>query len=185
MRFATRRTIGTVAALSGLLGPATIRAQGEAAASPPCHDRACALVFDWGPGKTSSNYGPDRRYGSGDDFEAKVRFALGEHGIRTKDGPVEGTLTLTLRTRMKEKAMCDQMPGTNTDYNCVAVQELAVTFSSGDPATKAPGAIRIPNRCGSNDVFMTMQAFGQYCADMIWYSLEGEKAKAKKPVGRC
>ncbi|HLA91452.1 MAG TPA: hypothetical protein VJL28_13580 [Gemmatimonadaceae bacterium] len=185
MRFATVRTIGTVAVLGGLLGPEAIIAQGEPAAPAPCHDRPCVLVFDWGPGKTSSNYGPDRRYGSGDDFEAKVRAALREHGIRTTDAPAGGALTLTLRMRMKEKAMCDQMPGTNTDFSCTAMQELAVTYTSGDPATKPPGAIRISNRCGSNDLFMTMQAFGQYCADMIWYSLEGEKAKARKPVARC
>ena len=63
--------------------------------------------------------------------------------------------------------------------------DLAVNFTSADPASKAPGALRISNRCGSPDTYMKMSEFGQYAADMLYYSLEGEKKKEPRPVSRC
>lgn len=151
----------------------------DAAPAAPCHAKPCVLLFDWGPGKTASAYGADRRYGSGDDFEAKFRAALGLHGYRTADN-VQMAVTMTARPRMA-KAMCDAMPGTNTDYSCQAMAELAIQFTSADPEVKAPSALRVPNRCGSRDVYLGMAAFAQYAADVVYYNLEGEAKKEPRP----
>lgn len=187
MRSTAASIVSAVIVSALAFGPAVATAQDPPAVitAGPCRDRPCVLVFDWGAGKTSATYGPDRRYGSGDDFEAKVRSALAARGIRTREPPGAGALTLTVRPTVRTGAMCDQMPGTNTDYSCIAMQDVAVTFASGDPAVKPPGALRVSNRCGATDVYMTMDAFGQFSADLIWFSLEGEKAKQRRPIGRC
>ena len=185
MRFTSRSTLFGLACAAGALVPALAAAQNPSDAAAPCHELLCALVFDWGSGKTSATYGADRKYGSGDDFEAKFRSALAGHGIRTKDAPASGPLTITLRPTMRSKVMCDAMAGVSTDKSCTAMTDLAVNFTSSDPAAKAPGALRISNRCGSPDTFMKMSEFGQYAADMLYYSLEGETKKEQRPVSRC
>jgi hypothetical protein len=157
----------------------------DTTSTPPCHLQPCGITIDWGSGNTSATYGPDRRYGSGDDFDAKVRSALADHGIRTKEAPAEGALLLTLRPTMLTKAMCDVMAGTGTDYHCTAMSDLAVTFTSKDPGTKAPNALRIPNRCGAGGEYMRMGPFAQYAADVIYFNLEGQKKKEPRPVARC
>lgn len=151
----------------------------------PCKASACLFVLDWGSGRTSSSFPPDRRYGSGDDFESRFRSAMGSRGYRLTDKPMEGASTLTIRPTMKSRVMCDAMAGTNTDMSCTAVISLAVSFTSGDPSIKAPGAIRITNRCGAGDVYLLNKDFAQFSADMIWYQLEGQGAKADRPNGNC
>lgn len=163
-------------------GTGALPAQG---ADVPCKASTCVMVLDWGPGKTSANYPPDRRYGSGDDFEARFKSAMGAHGFRLRDTPAEGAVIMTLRTTMRPKVMCDAMAGLNTDMTCTAMSGLAVSFAGGDPAVKPPGAIRITNRCAAGDVFMLNKEFAQYAADMIWWQLEGQAAKAERPVVHC
>jgi hypothetical protein len=177
--------LGAIMCLGAALAPAATWAQDTTSGPAPCHLRACGLVFDWGSGRTSASYPADRRYGSGDDFEAKMRSALADHGIRTKDAPADGPLLITLRPTMRPKSMCDAMPGTSTDMSCTSMSDLAVTFASADQAVKAPNALRLSNRCGAGNTFMTMAQFGQYAADMLYYSLEGAQKKEARPVMRC
>ncbi|HVT38039.1 MAG TPA: hypothetical protein VHE78_03275 [Gemmatimonadaceae bacterium] len=180
-----RHILGAVMCLGGAVAPALSGAQEVAAAPAPCHLQACGLAFDWGSGKTSANYPSDRRYGSGDDFEAKMRSALADHGVRTKDAPADGPLLITLKPTMRPRSMCDAMAGTSTDMSCTSMSDLTVTFASSDPAVKAPNAMHFSNRCGARDTFMTMAQFGQYAADMLYYALEGAQKKEARPVMRC
>jgi hypothetical protein len=181
----TRMYFAAVAttAIVGASIPAAASAQD--AAEIACKSSACGFQLDWGSGKTSASYPPDRRYGSGDDFESKFRSAMGLRGYRLLDKAPEGGITVTARPTMKGKVMCDRMAGINPDMNCTAVIALAVNFQSADSKVKAPGAIRINNRCAAGDIFMTNPVFAQYAADMIWYQLEGQAAKAEKPVSNC
>ena len=151
----------------------------------PCKAAACLFVLDWGGGHTSASYPPDRRYGSGDDFESRFRTAMGSRGYRLTDKPREGAMTLTIRPTMKSRVMCDAMAGINTDMSCTAMTNLAVSFTSGEPTVKAPGAIRITNRCGAGDIYLLNKDFAQFSADMIWYQLEGQAAKADRPNVNC
>jgi len=171
-------------AASALLfaGGFTARAQGT---DVPCKAAACVFFLDWGSGKTSGSYPPDRRYGSGDDFESRFRTAMGAHGFRLTDTPAASAMTVTIRPTMKTRVMCDALPGLNTDLSCTAMIGLAVSFTSGDPAVKAPSAIRITNRCASGNIFMLNREFATYSADMIWWQLEGQAAKGDRPIVNC
>jgi hypothetical protein len=185
MRTVSVHVLCGIACLGSALLPELSVAQEAAPASVPCHDRACALVFDWGSGQTSVSYPPDRRYGSGDDFENRVRSALADHGFHTKDAPANGPLVITLRPTMRPRSMCDMMPGTGTDMSCTAMSDVTVTFASNDPAVKAPNALRVTNRCGSGNTFTAMSEFGQYSGDMVYYTLEGAQKKETRPALRC
>jgi hypothetical protein len=156
-----------------------------APATVPCREIPCQLVFDWGGGQGASTVPPDRKYGSGDDYEAKFRAAMGLRGYRTKDTPTEGGLVLTVRLSTMKRVMCDQMPGTNPDMSCTAISATNLTFASTDPKVKAPGSVRINNRCASNGIYMLNRDFAQYSVDMLWYNLEGEAAKGERPVSKC
>ena len=142
------------------------------------------MIFDWGSGRSAADYGPDRKYGSADDFENKVRSVLTEARLRLTTTAGAGAATVTLRPTMRPKSMCDAMAGTNTDFSCTAMSDLQVTFTSGDPASKAPAAIRVSNRCGG-DVYMTMSTFGQYAAEMVIFTLDGPQTKLKRPSAHC
>jgi hypothetical protein len=158
---------------------------GAQKAPVPCKQDACMLTIDWGAGRTSATYPPDKRYGSGDDFESRFRAALAERGFRFRDGPMSGVMVMTVRPTMRARVMCDQMAGLNPDMNCTAMTQLAVNFTSPDPSIKAPGAIRLSNRCAAGDIYIGNREFGQYSADMIWYQLEGQAAKAERPRVNC
>ncbi len=176
------------AALLGAFALAgTVRVASAQAPTPtfPCHDKTCALAFDWGTGKTSGDYGADRKYGSAEDFEAAIRSGLKAHGYRTQDSPQGSEIMITFRPRMRPRSLCDAMPGTNSDMTCTAMSDLQVTFLSNDPAVKAPSSLRISNRCGSGDMYLTMRQFGQFAADMIYFSNEGSAKKETKPTMPC
>jgi hypothetical protein len=151
----------------------------------PCKALACVLTLDWGGSKTAADYPPDKRYGSGDDFEQKIKAVLTARGFRFTDKPNEGAMTMYLRPTMKSRVMCDQMAGINPEMACTAMTALAVNFTSPDKTMKAPGAMRISNRCAAGDIYMLNTVFAQYSADMIWYQLEGQAQKADKPISNC
>ena len=171
-----------VACLATVVAASVSRAQDT---NTPCKSATCILLLDWGSGKTSGSFPPDRRYGSGDDFESRFRAAIGSRGYRFKDGPIEGAMTMSLRPTTKARVMCDAMAGLNPDMNCTAMTGSAVSFTSAEPKVKAPRAIRITNRCAAGDIFMPNREFAQYASDMIWYQLEGQAAKADRPIVNC
>lgn len=151
----------------------------------PCKESACVLSIDWGAGKTSATYPPDRRYGSGDDFESRFKAALAERAIRFREVPTPDLLLMTVRPTMRNRVMCDRIGGLNRDMTCTAMVMLAVTFTSPNSGVKAPAAIRVSNRCAAGDIFLTHRDFATYAAEMIWYQLEGQAAKAERPRANC
>lgn len=149
----------------------------------PCKDSTCGLKIDWGGSRTSADYPPDKRYGSGDDFEQRFRSALRDNGFKMQD-PADGMITMVARPTMQKNVMCDAMAGINPDKTCTAMTLLAVSFTAPAGA-KAPGAMRITNRCGAGDVFLTHAAFANYAADMLWYQMVGQAQKAERPRVNC
>jgi hypothetical protein len=160
-------------------------AAAQDAAATPCKSTTCVFKLDWGGNKSSGDYPPDKRYGSGDDFEQRFRNALRERGLRFQDSPLEGAITMVARPTMRKNVMCDAMAGINPDKTCTAMTALAVSFTSPSGGPKAPGAMNLSNRCAAGDVFLSHRDFGQYAADMIWYQLEGQAAKAERPRSNC
>ena len=164
--------------------PSRLTAQ-DPAPPPFCGEKPCALVLDWGPGKSAGDYSADVRYGSATDFEASARRAFAAHGARTQDKLDGAGLVITLRPQFNSRAMCEVMPGTNTNYGCTAMSDLAVSFAAPDPAVKGPSPIRLSNRCGGGGTYLTMPQFGQYVGDMLWWTIAGSQNKEKKPSLKC
>ena len=151
----------------------------------PCKSATCVLAIDWGAGKSSADFPPDRRYGSGDDFESGFRAAMGNRGYRLTSTPTPGAAVIAVRPTTKARVMCDSMAGTNPDLNCTAITLLAISWQLADPKEKPPSAMRVTNRCAAGDIFMPNRVFAQYAAEMIWWQLEGQAQKADRPSGNC
>ncbi|MGQ0764960.1 MAG: hypothetical protein ACT4OZ_04755 [Gemmatimonadota bacterium] len=152
------------------------------AGTGPCRSITCQIIWDWG-GQSASTYGQDRRYGPATDLEVLIPQFLREAGLKVS--PAAGLpVQMTLRPRMRN-AMCDIMAGTGTDMSCRTVSDLAVQFTSTDSTVKAPGAVRITNRCAAGDKFMSIREFSRYAADLVIYNLTDEKARGRRPASRC
>ena len=184
MRHLGKSVAGVSLALGATLLPARLTAQSPAAAAL-CSEKSCALVLDWGPGKSAGDYSADIRYGSATDFETTARRAFAAHGARIQEKTDGAELVITLRPQFNTRAMCEVLPGTNTTYGCTAMSDLAVSFAAADPAVKAPSPIRLSNRCGGSSTYLTMVQFGQYVGDMLWWTIAGSQNKEKKPSLKC
>jgi hypothetical protein len=156
----------------------------DAPANPggPCRDGSCKVIYDWGAGATAASYGSDRRYGAAADIEPLLKQYLGERGLRI----VESGEAMLLTVRISiTNAMCDQMAGTSTDMSCRTINELIIQFSSNDAAVKAPGTMRVSNRCGAGDTKMTIAQMARYAADFVAYGVAQDKKGMKRAVARC
>jgi hypothetical protein len=173
-----------IAAVAATLIPIALAAQEPAAAPTFCQDSPCALAFDWGNGTSAAALPNDRRYGAPADFEASIKQTLTEHGLRVTDDERNAKTSIRLRMSMMS-AICDFMPGTNTDRSCKTVRDVALNFVNSDPAAKKIGATRLTNRCGASDQVMTTAQFGRYTGLMIDYLLEGEAKKLQRPTPKC
>lgn len=154
----------------------------DAPGSPaPCRSAACRIVFDWG-GESAASHGSDRRYGPAADVEILLPKLLSERGLRvitTGEAPI----LVTVRPKVR-RAMCDQMAGTDTDYSCKTIGEIQIQFASSD-SVRAPNSIRVTNRCGAGDTFMTVAEFARLTADMMTYQLAEEKTRGRRPGSKC
>ena len=157
------------------------RAQDPPAAPAPCRSAACRLVFDWG-GESAASHGSDRRYGPAADVEILLPKLLSERGLRIITSG-EAPILVTVRPKVR-RAMCDQMAGTDTDYSCKTIGEIQIQFASTD-STRAPNSIRVTNRCGAGDKFMTVAEFARLTADMVTYQLAEEKTRGRRPGSKC
>jgi hypothetical protein len=174
-----------LAACSLIVFAATSAAPQDAAAPQSiCRTGTCAIIFDWGNGATAVSFGTDRRYGAPADFEAGIRQLLTERGFRLSDRTEGADLTISMRLSMMS-AICDFLPGTNTDRTCRTVRDAALTFTNADAKAKALGSQRLVNRCGSGDQVMTNAQFAKYAADVVQYAIEGEQAHMGRPSSRC
>jgi hypothetical protein len=171
--------------LATLAVPCTLIAQEPAPAPVVCRASACLLEFDWGGGQTAASIINDRRYGAGTDFENALKQRLNEKGFRIVDPGGTAGLKATLRLAMNNNALCDFMAGLNPDRSCKTLRDVNVTFTPNDTTIRKINSQRITNRCGDPNQLMTMTQFGQYAAEMLYYVIEGEKAKAPKPVAKC
>ncbi|MGQ0647240.1 MAG: hypothetical protein ACT4P7_06685 [Gemmatimonadaceae bacterium] len=149
----------------------------------PCRDAPCRLMIDWGAGTSAASYGADRRYGPAADIEPLLKQYLTEHRLRMVESGADAML-VTVRPTVKN-AMCDQMAGTSTDMSCRTIDELTIQFTSSDPAVKAPGSMRVANRCGAGDTKMTVAQMARYAADFMAYNLAVDKKGLKRAVARC
>ncbi len=156
-------------------------AQEAPATAAPCRTSACRIVFDWG-GESAASHGSDRRYGPAADVEILLPKLLSERGLRvitTGDAPI----LVTVRPKVR-RAMCDQMAGTDTDYSCKTIGEMQIQFASSD-SVRAPNSIRVTNRCGAGDTFMTVAEFARLTADLVTYQLAEEKTRGRRPGSKC
>lgn len=154
----------------------------DAPASPaPCRSAACRIVFDWG-GESAASHGSDRRYGPAADVEILLPKLLSERGLRVVTTG-EAPILVTVRPKVR-RAMCDQMAGTDTDYSCKTIGEVQIQFASSD-SVRAPNSIRVTNRCGAGDTFMTVAEFARLTADMVTYQLADEKTRGRRPGSKC
>lgn len=156
-------------------------AQESPATAAPCRSAACRIVFDWG-GESAASHGSDRRYGPAADVEILLPRLLSERGLRVVTTG-EAPILVTVRPKVR-RAMCDQMAGTDTDYSCKTIGEIQIQFASSD-SVRAPNSIRVTNRCGAGDTFMTVAEFARLTADMVTYQLADEKTRGRRPGSKC
>lgn len=171
----------TIAAL--FLSSSTLRGQDPPPASAgPCREAPCKLALDWGSGNTSANFPVDRRYGTPNDFEPMVLAGLRDAGFRmATSGEV---MQMTLRIAMKN-AMCDAMPGTNTDMSCRTIDEVQVQWVSSASDVKPPPSVRVTNRCGAGDQRMNIAQMAAYTAASIVYQTAADRKGLKRPSAKC
>lgn len=175
------RLVCATAAL--LLSSSALRGQDTPPASAgPCREATCKLALDWGSGNTAANFPVDRRYGTPNDFEPMVLAGLRDAGFRmvtAGDG-----LQMTLRVVMKN-AMCDAMPGTNTDMSCRTIDEVQVQWVSPASDVKPPPSVRVTNRCGAGDQRMNIAQMAAYTAASIVYQTATDRKGLKRPSAKC
>ncbi len=164
-----------------------VQAQDSAAAAPAgpggaCRDYPCKLLIDWGSGQTAASYPNDRRYGQAADFEPTLKFVFSDLKMRIVDGG--DVMVMTIRPIMKN-AMCDAMAGTNTDMSCQTVDEVQVQFNSLMSGVKAPGTMRVTNRCGAGDQRMTVPQMANFTANFLAFQLAADKKGMKRPTSKC
>jgi hypothetical protein len=147
-----------------------------------CRESACRIVYDWGGGQSTSSYPSDRRYGTPSDLETMLKSALTERGFRLRtDG--DDAQRITIRVSMTS-AICDEMPGTNTQRDCKTISDLFVQFAATATNPKPPNALMIRNRCGA-DRMMNIAQMARYTADFFAYELAPDKKGLSRAVGRC
>ena len=176
---------------SRVLGPASLTlvvmsavAAAQEGPAAPCRNDPCSIIFDWGSGVSAASLPTDRRYGAPLEFETAFKQVMAEKGYVLSDRVTNAKLAITFRLGMMS-AICDFMPGTNTDRSCQTVKDVSITFVNNDPALKKLNSMRFPNRCGAGDQVMSTTQFGRYIAQLMEFTFEGEEKHLSRPVGKC
>lgn len=177
---ATPRTF-VAAVIVVLIAAGTAQAQTTA----PCHQSPCALIVDWGVGKSAIDMPPDRKYGAVLDFEAGLKEALQSHEMLAATNVPDSKISIRIQAKYETRVLCEDMPGTMPDRSCATIGEAVANFATSEVGAKLPTSLRTINHCGASGAKMTMLQFGKHTGEMIWYTLEGEQKKASKPMGRC
>ena len=90
--------------------------QEAGAASVPCRETLGTLALDWPSGVPNLM---DRRYGNPYQFEHWLLGNLEDAGYSFAGGEGAGDQAVTIRVEPEMmRAMCDRMPGTDTDFSC-------------------------------------------------------------------
>jgi|SRR3954468_12178139 len=169
-------SLGVAIAASIVLLSRTATAQDSTLA---CHSTPCAVTFEWGNGNNIPD--PDRRYGSPSDMETIFLARLQELGIRTTRAG-DSPSTITVRLTPLNRAICESMSGTNTDYTCHTVDRAAITVRQADAAKQVP-RIDVIARCSDPKMSVTFAQFGRYAAEMLAYTVAG--SKESRPTTKC
>ncbi len=160
----------------------TARGQDSTAATVLCASRPCHLVVDWSSlGAAPSNV--DRRYGAAAELEERVKVRMAARGNRLVDRKAEAAIVITVRPRLKA-AMCDVLPGTNTDFSCRAFDDVALQFDVSDSSIAAIKALRAPNRCEADKTAMDVTRYSVFLASFIEWALD-LNPKKKRPAAKC
>lgn len=144
-----------------------------------CHGTACAVTFEWGNGNTIPD--PDRRYGSPADLETMFLSRLQELGFKTTRSG-DAASTITVRLTPLNRAICESMSGTNTDFSCHTVDRAAITVRQEEAAKPIP-RVDVIARCSDPKVSVSFAQFGRYAADMLAYTAAG--SKGSRPAPKC
>jgi hypothetical protein len=145
-----------------------------------CHVLPCAVSFEWGNSNTPPD--PDRRYGAPTDMESVFLSRLQELGFNTTRG-AEGGSAITVRLTPLNRAICETMSGTNTDYSCHTVDRAAITVRLDNPDAKPIPRVDVIARCSDPKVSVTFSQFGRYAAEMLAYTIAG--SKGSRPSVKC
>ena len=144
-----------------------------------CRTTACSVTFEWGNGNTPPD--PDRRYGAPTDMESIFLSRLQELGFKTARGG-EAATAITVRLTPLNRAICESMSGTNTDYSCHTVDRAAITVRQEETAKPFP-RIDVIARCSDPKVSVTFAQFGKYAAELFAYTVAG--SKGSRPSVKC
>ena len=158
---------------------ASPRAASAQDSTQACHVTACSVTFEWGNGNTPPD--PDRRYGAPSDMESVFISRLQELGFKVSRGG-EAMSAITVRLTPLNRAICESMSGTNTDYSCHTVDRAAITVRQEETAKPIP-RIDVIARCSDPKVSVTFAQFGRYAAEMLAYTVAG--GKGSRPAVKC
>lgn len=159
-----------------LVSPRVASAQDSTLA---CHVTDCSVVFEWGNNNNPPD--PDRRYGAPSDLESVFVSRLQELGFKTSRGAGAAS-SITVRLTPLNRAICESMSGTNTDYSCHTVDRAAITLRQEEAAKPVP-RIDVIARCSDPKVSVTFAQFGRYAAEMLAYTVAG--SKGSRPSVKC
>ena len=144
-----------------------------------CQASPCSVTFEWGNGNTPPD--PDRRYGAPTDMESVFISRLQELGFKTARGG-ETASAITVRLTPLNRAICESMSGTNTDYSCHTVDRAAITVRQDETAKPIP-RMDVIARCSDPKVSVTFAQFGRYAAEIFAYMAAG--GKGSRPSVKC
>jgi len=144
-----------------------------------CQVNACGVTFEWGNGSTPPD--PDRRYGAPSDLESVFLSRLQELGFKTARGG-DAASSITVRLTPLNRAICESMSGTNTDYSCHTVDRAAITVRQEEAGKPIP-RVDVIARCSDPKVSVTFAQFGKYAAEIFAYTVGG--SKGSRPSVKC
>jgi hypothetical protein len=167
------------AALAAIIvaSPRTVSAQDSTVA---CRLTTCAVTFEWGNANTLPD--PDRRYGAPSDMESMFLSRLQELGFRTARSG-EAASTITVRLTPLNRAICESMSGTNTDYSCHTVDRAAITVRQENAESTPIPRVDVIARCADPKVSVSFAQFGRYAAEIFAYAAAG--SKGSRPAVKC
>jgi hypothetical protein len=166
--------------VAGLIAGVAATARAQDAATNPCQQVTCAIVFDWGGGRSAPDI--DRIYGSPADMESAFMARLTEAGFHIATGTAP--MTITLRLTPQDRVLCDALPGVNPDYSCHTVGRGTVVFVANDSTAKAPARVDIIPRCSDPKIMPTFRQFGAYAAETVIYAVVNQ-GKGSRPQVKC
>src|SRR4029078_5819763 len=102
-------------------------------------------------------------------MESVFLSRLKDLGFKTSRGG-DALSAITVRLTPLNRAICEAMSGTNTDYSCHTVDRVAITGRQEETAKPIP-RIDVIARCSDPKVSVAFAQFGRYAAEMLAYTV--------------